>query len=107
VVKEFQKLMGEGGVRRIRFHDLRHSAATFALLQGVPMRVVQEILGHSTITVTANTYSHALPELQADAMQRVADLILVAAPASGGGVPAGDPRVAVNLAVKPGASAAS
>jgi integrase len=58
---------------RIRFHDLRHSAASILLAEGTPMRVVMELLGHSTITLTANTYSHVMPAAlreAADAMER-------------------------------------
>jgi site-specific recombinase XerD len=47
---------------------LRHSAATLLLSMGVHVKVVQEILGHSTITMTADIYSHVLPSMQEDAM---------------------------------------
>lgn len=59
---------------RIRFHDLRHSSASLLLSQHIPARVVMERLGHSTITLTMNTYSHVIAELNqeaADAMDRV------------------------------------
>jgi integrase len=51
----------------IRFHDLRHTAATLLLAQGVDPRTIMETLGHSQISLTLNTYSHVLPALQADA----------------------------------------
>jgi site-specific recombinase XerD len=54
---------------------LRHAAATFLLAQGVALRVAMEILGHSTITVTADTYAHVLPELQRNATERVGRLL--------------------------------
>ena len=57
----------------MRFHDLRHSCASLLLVQGVSARVVMETLGHSNISVTMDTYTHVLPELQrqaADAMDR-------------------------------------
>jgi integrase len=47
-----------------RFHDLRHAAASLLLAPGVNPRVVMEILGHSQISPTLNTYSHVMPELQ-------------------------------------------
>lgn len=50
------------------FHDLRHSTATLLLGQGVHPKIVQEILGHSEISMTLNTYSHVLPTMQKDAM---------------------------------------
>lgn len=59
----------------IRFHDLRHSAATLLLVQGVELRVVQEVLGHSSISLTANTYAHVMPVLIQDAAGRSAELL--------------------------------
>ncbi len=58
----------------MRFHDLRHSAATLLLAMGVHVKVVQELLGHSNITTTLNTYSHVLPSMQQDAMSKMSDL---------------------------------
>ncbi len=54
-------------VPKARFHDLRHSAATLLLAEGVHPRIVQEMLGHSNVTLTLQTYSHALPTMQAGA----------------------------------------
>jgi integrase len=59
----------------VRFHDLRHSAATLLLAQGVDPRTIMETLGHSQISLTLNTYSHVLPALQADAAAKL-DAIL-------------------------------
>ena len=52
----------------MRFHDLRHSAATLLLSQGTHPKVVQELLGHSQIAVTMDVYSHVLPTFQQEAM---------------------------------------
>ncbi len=49
------------GLPNIRFHDLRHTCATLLLSKGVHAKLVQELLGHSTIAVTLDTYSHVLP----------------------------------------------
>ena len=54
-----------------RFHDARHACATFLLSQGVELRVIQEILGHSQIGITANLYAHVMPTLQKDAMDHI------------------------------------
>ena len=62
------------GLPRMRFHDLRHSAATLLLAMGVHVKVVQELLGHSNITTTLNTYSHVFPSLQQDAMSKMSNL---------------------------------
>jgi integrase len=56
------------------FHDLRHSAATLLLASGIHAKVVQELLGHSDIMITLNIYSHVLPSLQEDAMNRLSEL---------------------------------
>lgn len=73
----FQRQVELAGVRRIRFHDLRHTHATLALQVGVHPKVVSERLGHSSITITLDTYSHVLPSMQRDAAERVASLIEV------------------------------
>ena len=70
----FKKLLQDVGLPRMRFHDLRHSAATLLLAMGVHVKVVQELLGHSNITTTLNTYSHVLPSMQQDAMSKMSDL---------------------------------
>jgi len=62
-------------VPRVRFHDLRHTAATLLLAQGVDPRTIMETLGHSQISLTLNTYSHVLPALQIEAAAKV-DAIL-------------------------------
>jgi integrase len=71
VIEQFHKELEKAGIERRRFHDLRHSCATLLLVQGVSPRVVMEILGHSEIGLTMNTYSHVVPELQSDAAARM------------------------------------
>jgi len=75
LTRRFQAVLATLGLPRQRFHDLRHAAATFMLSEGVSLRTTMELLGHSTIAVTANTYSHVLPELQRDATERVSALL--------------------------------
>jgi integrase len=70
----FGKLLRDAGLPHMRFHDLRHSAATLLLAKGVHIKVVQELLGHSNIQITLNIYSHVLPSLQEDAMNKLSDL---------------------------------
>jgi len=70
----FRALLKEAGLPRIRFHDLRHSAATLLLSMGVHPKVVQELLGHSNISMTMDTYSHVLPSMQQEAMDKLNDL---------------------------------
>jgi integrase len=61
VTHRFKKLVQELDIPRIRLHDLRPTHTTLLLLAGVHPKVVQETLGHSTIALTMNTYSHVLP----------------------------------------------
>jgi integrase len=71
LLRHFRRLLKELGFPLIRFHDLRHSAATLLLSMGVPAKVVQELLGHSTISITMDVYSHVLPSMQRDAMEKM------------------------------------
>ena len=54
----FPKFLEDHGLRRMRFHDLRHSCASLLLANGVPLKHIQEWLGHSDFTTTANIYAH-------------------------------------------------
>lgn len=73
--KAFQRLQAEAGLPRIRFHDLRHTYATLALEGGIRSRVVSERLGHSTVAMTLDTYSHVLPGLQEAAVETFTELL--------------------------------
>ncbi len=69
--RSFQPLLERAGLPRMRFHDLRHTAATLLLVQGVHPKVVQEMLGHASISLTLDTYSHVTPTLQAEAAEKM------------------------------------
>jgi integrase len=75
VTKGFHRLLERAGLPQRRFHDLRHSCATLLLVQGVSPRVVMDLLGHSQIGLTMNTYSHVIPDLRSDAARRMQDLL--------------------------------
>jgi integrase len=60
----FAPLIHKAGVAKIRFHDLRHTCATLLLLQGVNPKIVSEMLGHSTVAITLDLYSHVTPNMQ-------------------------------------------
>lgn len=70
-----QRLAKAAGVPVIRFHDLRHIAATRALENGVPTKVLSEMLGHSSTGITENIYQHVLPHMQ-DSAAAVMDAVL-------------------------------
>jgi hypothetical protein len=74
--KWFEQHTRAAGLPKIRLHDVRHSYATAALAAGVPAKVVSERLGHATIAITMDPYSHVLPGLDAEAAGTVARLIL-------------------------------
>ena len=57
-----------------RFHDLRHTCATLLLTKGVHPKIVQELLGHSSISITLDTYSHVLPNMQEKVVQAMEDI---------------------------------
>jgi hypothetical protein len=63
----FLPLLRSAGLPRIRFHDLRHTVATLLLLHGVHAKVVSQMLGHSSVAITLDPYSHVLPDMQRDA----------------------------------------
>jgi integrase len=66
----FGQLCDDAGIRRVRVHDLRHGAASLRLAAGVDIAIVSKVLGHSQISLTADTYSHLLEGIGKDAAQR-------------------------------------
>ena len=75
VTKMFDTHVHNANLPRIRLHDLRHTHATLALAAGVHPKVVSERLGHSTVSLTLDVYSHSIPALQEDAATVVAALV--------------------------------
>lgn len=69
--RSFYPLLHRAGLPRVRFHDLRHSAATLMLSRGIPLKIVSEILGHSQISLTADTYMHVTEGMQREAAAAV------------------------------------
>ena len=70
ITRRFKKLADSIGFNGVRLHDLRHTHATLMLQQGIHPKIVSERLGHSTVAITLDTYSHVLPGLQEAAAQR-------------------------------------
>jgi integrase len=75
VLNQLKVLLAKAGLPAIRFHDLRHSSATMLLSMGVHPKIVQELLGHSQISMTLDTYSHVLPTMQKEAMSKLNELL--------------------------------
>ena len=61
--ESWKPLLRRAGLRDVRFHDLRHTCATLLLTKGVHPKVVSEMLGHSSIAITLDVYSHVIPGL--------------------------------------------
>jgi integrase len=68
-------LCRDAGVRRVRVHDLRHTCASLLLAQGVDARTITETLGHSTITMTLDTYAHVMGKALRAAADRMDDVL--------------------------------
>jgi integrase len=75
VGRSFKPLLRRAGLPSIRFHDLRHACATLLFSEGVPVKVVQEVLGHSSVSVTMDVYSHILPDMQERAAAAMDELL--------------------------------
>jgi integrase len=69
VTNEWKRLVKKHTLPRIRFHDLRHTHATAMLASGIHPKIASERLGHSSIAITLDLYSHVLPNMQADAIE--------------------------------------
>jgi integrase len=80
VTHRFQAILKAAGLRRIRFHDLRHTCATLLLAQGVHPRVIMEILGHSQIAITMNLYAHVIPAMRKEVAAHMDALLAPTAP---------------------------
>ena len=75
ITRALQVIAKSVGLKGVRLHDLRHAHATVLLQQGVHPKIVQERLGHSTISITLDTYSHVAPGLQEAAANRFDEAI--------------------------------
>ena len=74
VLDQLHASLAKAGLPKMRFHDLRHTMATILLESDVHPKKVQERLGHSTIAITMDTYSHVLPSMHQDVARKLDDL---------------------------------
>src|SRR6202008_371274 len=73
--RAFHPRLKKPGLPTIRFHDLRHTCASLALAANIHPKVVSELLGHSQISITLDTYSHVMPNLHGDAVCTIGALL--------------------------------
>lgn len=73
--KDFKRILRNANLPEIRFHDLRHTAATLMISNGIPVLIVSQILGHSKPSVTMNIYAHASIEMQSEAANLMENLV--------------------------------
>ena len=73
--RSFRPLLKRTNLPRIRFHDLRHTCTTLLLSKGTHPKIVQEMLGHANISMTMDTYSHVLPDMQEKAVSAMEDAL--------------------------------
>lgn len=73
--RHFKKIISSAGLKKIRLYDLRHTMATLLLSSGINPKIVSERLGHSSIALTLDTYSHVLPTMQRDATEEIKKLM--------------------------------
>ena len=83
VTRQLHRIQQRAGLPRIRFHDLRHTFATLMLEQGVDVKTVSQMLGHTDAGFTMNTYMHVTTEMQKNAVNAMSDLIKDSANPSG------------------------
>ena len=75
VMREFHTLLAKADLPKMRFHDLRHTMATLLLESDVHPEKVQQRLGHSSIAITMDTYSHVLPSMHQDVARKLDEML--------------------------------
>lgn len=73
--RNWKSLLGKAGILPMPFHSLRHTCASFLLMQGVPLRHVQQVLRHSKLSLTADLYGHIALEVTRDAVNAMEGVI--------------------------------
>ena len=75
LTRKLQGILEQVGLPHIRFHDLRHTCATLLLSKGVHPKFVQELLGHGTISITLDRYSHVIPAMGDQTRKAMEDML--------------------------------
>jgi integrase-like protein len=76
--RRFRRAVRVAGLPTIRFHDLRHTSASLALAAGIPMRVISDLLGHSSTAITADLHTRVVPSVARGAAEAIAGLVAAA-----------------------------
>ena len=76
LLRNFKALLKDAGLHPIRFHDLRHTAASLLLNQGIPVIVVSRRMGHARASITLDVYGHLIPSMQTEAAELIDDLVM-------------------------------
>jgi len=76
LLRDYKKLLHTAGLPPIRFHDLRHTAASILLNQGVPVITVSRRLGHAKASITLDIYRHLIPTMQTEVAEMIDDLVI-------------------------------
>jgi integrase len=82
LIHNFARIVKQAELERVRFHDLRHTFASLALLRGAKPKVISEALGHSSVAFTMDTYSHIISGMQEDMMALLDEVLPSCVPAS-------------------------
>jgi len=75
LLRDYKKFLLEAGLPEIRFHDLRHTAASLMLNHGIPVIVVSRRLGHAKPSITLDVYGHLIPSMQIEAAMKMDELV--------------------------------
>jgi integrase len=76
LLRDYKKLLHTAGLPPIRFHDLRHTAASILLNQGVPVITVSRRLGHAKASITLDIYGHLIPSMQTEVAEMIDELVM-------------------------------
>jgi len=76
LLRNFKSLLKKAGLQPIRFHDLRHTAASLLLNQGIPVILVSRWLGHARASITLNIYGHLIPSMQSEVAKLIDELVI-------------------------------
>ena len=75
LIRDFERILKDAGLPDIRFHDLRHTAASLMVKHNVPLNIISKRLGHARVSITLDIYSHTVPGMQEEAVEMIDELV--------------------------------